>query len=74
MIEIIKNVINLIIDFINRLYNIEIDLHDTSLATNVGIEKVKLGTIVLAFIFFVFTIYCIFKMLGIGEYKESDND
>ena len=72
MIEIIKNVIDLMVGFINRLYNIEIDLHDTSLAPNLGIEKIKLGTIVLAFIFFAFTIYCIFKMLGIGEYKNNE--
>lgn len=64
MIEIIKNIFNLMTSFINRLYNIELDLTDTM--------TVKLGTLILAFIFFVLTILVILKSIGIK--KPTDNE
>ena len=63
MIEIIKNVFDLMTGFINRLYNIPIDLSDTM--------TVKLGTLVLSFIFFVITIYVILKAIGIKKPNEG---
>ena len=62
MIDIIKNLLDLTTGFINRIYNIEIDLTPTM--------NVKLGTLTLAFIFFVLVIYFILKTIGILKEDE----
>ena len=63
MIEIIKNVIDIIMIFIYKLYNLPIDFTTGN--------YVKLGTVVIAFVSIVFIIYLILKSLGfIG--KDDD--
>ena len=57
MIDIIKQIINLISTFINSIFYWEIELTDTI--------DVYLGVLVIAFLFIVLSIYFIFKSLGI---------
>lgn len=64
MIEIIKNTINLIMIFINTIYNFEIDFYDDI--------KIKVGTLVLAFIFFAILIYYVLYTLGFLNEKGDD--
>lgn len=57
MVEIIKNFLILSADFINRLFDMEIEWQ-------VG-QNVPIGRIVLAFIYLVFTIYLIVDCMGL---------
>ncbi len=57
MIEVIKNIINLIKVFVNSLFYLKIELLK-------GVD-VYLGVLVIAFLFIVFAIYFIFKALNI---------
>lgn len=57
MIEIIKEIIKLITIFINGIFYLEIDLTET--------VDVYLGVLVIAFLFIMFSIYFIFKSLGL---------
>lgn len=57
MIEIIKEIIKLIMTFINGIFYLEIDLTET--------VDVYLGVLVIAFLFIVLSIYFIFKAIGL---------
>lgn len=63
MVDIIKNIIQLIIQFINGIYNIEIDLTPTL--------NVKLGFLIISFISFVIVIKIVLEAIGI---KKGDDD
>lgn len=58
MVEIIRNIINLISKFIQYLYNLKIDF--------IGGEKVLLGHVVVAFIFLIVIIYLILSAIGLN--------
>lgn len=57
MIEIIREIIDLMIEFINGLFYLQIDLTDTL--------DIYLGVLIVAFWFIMLSIYFIFKALGI---------
>ena len=57
MVEIIKNFLILCADFINKLFDMEIEWQ-------VG-QNVPIGKVVLAFIFLAFTIYFIVDCMGL---------
>ena len=63
MIDVVKNIINLIMIFINNIYNWEIDFYDN--------VTIKLGTLVISFIFFILLIYYILYTLG---FLKGDDD
>lgn len=63
MIDIIKSLITLMVNFITGIYNIEIDLNPN--------WNVKFGTLVLAFISFIILLKVIFESIGI---KKGDDD
>lgn len=58
MVEIIRNIIKLIAQFTNYLYNLKIDF--------IGGEKVLLGHVVVAFIFLIVIIYLILSAIGLN--------
>lgn len=58
MIEVIYQVIDLVIQFINNIFNFKIDFIDG--------EYVPIGIVVVAFVFFVLVIYLILKAIGIS--------
>lgn len=58
MIEVIYQIIDLIIQFINSIFNFKIDFIDG--------ESVPIGIIIVAFVFFVLVIYLILKAIGIS--------
>lgn len=63
MIEIIKNIIDLTMKFINPIYNLQIDLMPD--------VYVKLGDLVISFLIVVLSIYLVF--LGFGIIKKGDD-
>lgn len=57
MIDVIREIIKLTMDFINGIFYLQIDLTDT--------VDVYLGVLVIAILFITLSIYFIFKALGI---------
>ena len=64
MITIIRNVINLMINFLERLFWLRVDFFDG--------QKVALGYLVIAFIFIVYAMYFIFNALGLSKKGEEE--
>lgn len=66
MIEILKNLINLGVNFINSIYNFEIDFYDN--------VKIKIGTLFIAILLFALLIYVVFNALGFSNSHEKKGD
>lgn len=64
MIEIIKNLINLAVGFINGIYNFEIDFYED--------QKIKVGTLFIAILLFALLIYVVLSALGFINDKGDD--
>ena len=56
MIEIIKNLLDMTVIFIDWLFNLQVEF--------IGTSKVSLGVIVISFLFLVISLYLILKALG----------
>lgn len=66
MIETIKAILDLLLQFINAIFNFEVDF--------VNGQTVKLGYIVVSFIFIITALYLILRAIGIKFNKGSDED
>lgn len=65
MIEILKSLINLVVDFINSIYNFEIDFYED--------QKIKIGTLFIAILTFALLIYVALTALGFFSHKGDDH-
>lgn len=65
MIEILKNLIDIVVQFINSIYNFEIDFYDD--------HKIKVGTFFIAVLLFGLLIYVVLNTLGFLDNKGDDD-
>lgn len=64
MVDIIKSIIDLLAQFINGIFNFQVDF--------IPGQNISIGVIVVSFVFFVLAIYLILRALGI--IKEGSDD
>lgn len=62
MVDIIKGILDLSANFINSLFNFEVEF--------IGTTKVPLGVVIISFVFLVLVLYFILKALGFYDSEE----